>query len=261
MLETADDPLCNACWQALLAAWSEGSFDRAAAMAGKNQILGSLVPLVSSKDPIIIAQLGQSLDGRIAAKNGESRYINGPVALAHLHRLRALVDAVVVGAQTVVQDDPTLTVRHVAGTNPTRVAVDPRGRLKPDCRLFADGKAPTLRIVGSGNGAAKDGDLLLKTNQNGRIDPAAIVNALGDRGANRLLIEGGAKTIAEFIQAGLVDRLHVLVGPIILGAGRSGIDLIGIDRLDQALRPSVTSYSLGGDTLFDCEFSGQANKS
>lgn len=261
MLEAVKPPACEADWEALLAAWSRSEFDHAAAIAEDSTRLRSLAPLVSSNDPVVIAQLGQSLDGRIAAKNGESRYINGPAAIAHLHRLRALVDAVVVGARTVIQDNPTLTVRHVVGTNPTRVAVDPRGRLEPDCQLFTDSKAPTLRIIGSGIGTATSSDLVLPTNHAGRIDPAVIVSALADQGATRLLIEGGANTIAEFIQSGLVDRLHVLVGPIILGAGRTGIDLAGIDRLDQALRPSVTSYSLGGDTLFDCEFSGQANKS
>ena len=81
--------------------------------------------------PFVVAQLGQSLDGRIATVTGESRYINGSAALDHLHRLRAEVDAVVVGAGTIVADDPLLTVRRVAGKSPARVVIDPSGRIKP----------------------------------------------------------------------------------------------------------------------------------
>src|ERR1044071_4782095 len=79
--------------------------------------------------PFVIAQLGQSLDGRIATLSGDSKYINSASALDHLHRLRAQVDAVVVGVGTVVADDPQLTVRRVAGRSPARVVIDPRGRM------------------------------------------------------------------------------------------------------------------------------------
>src|SRR6202142_3907459 len=86
----------------------------------------------------VIGQLGQSLDGRIATPTGRSHYINGPEAIRHLHRLRALVDAVIVGAGTVIADDPRLTVRLVEGPSPARVAIDPTGRLPATARIFAD---------------------------------------------------------------------------------------------------------------------------
>lgn len=241
-------------WSGVLAAWREGDFARATALARDDRALAGLSPILGSKTPLIIAQLGQSLDGRIAAQNGESRYINGPLALAHLHRLRALVDAVVVGAGTVSQDDPNLTVRRVAGDNPIRVAVDPRARLSRKHRLFSDGKAPSLRIVSDQVADQWNEDLPLTPDKTGMIAPADIAGALRRRGANRLLIEGGAKTIATFLQSGLIDRLHLLVGPIILGAGRLGIELPMIESLDQALRPTVTAHPLQGDTLFDCAF-------
>src|SRR6266850_6732728 len=101
-------------------------------------------------DLVIVGQLGQSLDGRIATESGHSKYINGPAGLVHLHRLRALVDAVVVGVGTAVADDPQLTVRRVAGPSPARVVVDPNGRLPPTARLFdADG---VRRLVLTGDG-------------------------------------------------------------------------------------------------------------
>jgi len=80
-------------------------------------------------DLVIVGQIGQSLDGRIATESGHSKYINGPGGLVHLHRLRALMDAVVVGVGTAIADDPQLTVRRVAGPQPARVVVDPKGRL------------------------------------------------------------------------------------------------------------------------------------
>src|SRR5882672_9111545 len=89
-------------------------------------------------DLVIVGQLGQSLDGRIATETGHSKYINGSAGLEHLHRLRALVDAVVVGVGTAVADNPQLTVRRVAGPHPVRVVIDPKGRLGTDARLFAD---------------------------------------------------------------------------------------------------------------------------
>src|SRR6267142_578546 len=91
----------------------------------------------ATDDLVVVGQFGQSLDGRVATESGHSHYINGPEGLAHLHRLRALVDVVVVGVGTALADDPQLTVRHVAGPNPARVVVDPRGRIGTRARMFA----------------------------------------------------------------------------------------------------------------------------
>ena len=85
-------------------------------------------------DLVVVGQIGQSLDGRIATETGHSKYINGPAGLAHLHRLRALVDAVVIGVGTALADDPQLTVRRVAGPQPARIVIDPKGRLGAEAR-------------------------------------------------------------------------------------------------------------------------------
>src|SRR4029079_1253846 len=100
-------------------------------------LFGTLRPARPAAGCMTVGQIGQSLDGRIATLSGHSRYINGSQGLCHLHRLRALVDAVVVGAGTVRADDPQLTVRHVAGPNPVRVVIDPRGTLPVTARAFA----------------------------------------------------------------------------------------------------------------------------
>src|SRR3954470_14954193 len=109
-------------------------------------------PLRRSKvdDMVVVAQIGQSLDGRIATETGHSHYINGPEALAHLHRLRALVDAVVIGIGTALADNPQLTVRRVAGPQPARVVIDARGRLPSGAKLLAADGARRLVVTAIG---------------------------------------------------------------------------------------------------------------
>src|SRR5687767_13582103 len=101
-------------------------------------------------DLVVVAQIGQSLDGRVATTTGHSHYINGPAGLAHLHRLRALVDAVVIGVGTALADDPQLTVRRVSGPQPARVVIDPSGRLPASARLLADDGVRRIVLSGSG---------------------------------------------------------------------------------------------------------------
>jgi diaminohydroxyphosphoribosylaminopyrimidine deaminase/5-amino-6-(5-phosphoribosylamino)uracil reductase len=204
--------------------------------------------------PFVVAQLGQSLDGRIATISGESKYINGPPALDHLHRMRAEVDAVIVGASTVVADDPQLTVRRVTGTSPARVVIDPRGRLCGPAKWLARDGTRCL-IVSTCAGEEVEGIERIRLEaRDGVIPPRAIVAALFERGLRRLLIEGGARTISAFIDADCIDRLHLLVAPLIIGSGRAGLDLAPVGELDRARRPPTKVYALGGgEVLFDCD--------
>ena len=103
---------------------------------------------------VVVGQIGQSLDGRIATESGHSKYINGPSGLTHLHRLRALVDAVVIGVGTAIADDPQLTVRRVAGPPPTRVVIDPNGRLGIKARVFNEDGVRRIRVTTEGKSAA-----------------------------------------------------------------------------------------------------------
>jgi diaminohydroxyphosphoribosylaminopyrimidine deaminase/5-amino-6-(5-phosphoribosylamino)uracil reductase len=207
--------------------------------------------------PFVVAQLGQSLDGRIATISGESKYINGAPALDHLHRIRSEVDAVVVGAGTVVADDPQLTVRRVPGRSPARVVIDPTGRLRGPAKWLESDGAPCFVVTADSTAqwpAAPGSEHIRLRAENGLIPPRVIIDALFARGLRRLLIEGGARTISSFIDAGCVDRLHLLVAPIIIGSGRSGLDLHPVAELGRALRPRTTLYPLaGGEFLIDCD--------
>ena len=208
--------------------------------------------------PFAVAQIGQSLDGRIATVSGESRYINGEPALDHLHRLRAEVDAVLVGAGTVVADDPRLNVRRCAGRSPARVVLDPRGRLAGAAKWLAEDGVRRLWVTGAAcNAPAGPAEHIALPCREGHIDPRAILEALFARGLRRVLVEGGARTIARFLGAGALDRLHVLVSPVIIGSGRAGFDLPPVPELARALRPKTDVYILGGgDVLFDCDLAG-----
>lgn len=215
-----------------------------------------LAPLISaaSSQPYVIAQLGQSLDGRIATPTGASRWINRDCALDHLHRIRANVDAVVVGIGTIAADDPLLTVRRVKGPQPARVVIDPNGRLSQTARCLANNGSPCL-IVRTHDGPVPSGAEAIVVPRTGPIvAPADIVAALFARGLRRILIEGGATTVSSFIDAGVVDRLHVLVAPIILGSGTTGLSLTPIRGLDEAFRPVTRVHVLDdGDVVFDCD--------
>jgi diaminohydroxyphosphoribosylaminopyrimidine deaminase / 5-amino-6-(5-phosphoribosylamino)uracil reductase len=210
-------------------------------------------------DLMIVGQLGQSLDGRVATETGHSKYINGPAGLAHLHRLRALVDAVVVGVGTALADDPQLTVRRVAGPQPARVVIDPKGRLGADARMFADTGARRLLITAQGTRCAPPSgvEIVALPAADGQIAPSSILAALAGCGMRRMLIEGGADTVSRFLAAGCLDRLHVMIAPIILGAGGPGLILPPLERADQAPRMPIRVHKIEDDVLFDCDLSAQ----
>lgn len=208
----------------------------------------------SQQRPFVVAQLGQSLDGRVATSTGESRWINKEAALDHVHRLRASVDAVIVGIGTVLADDPLLTVRRVPGGHPARVVIDPSGRLPEGARCLAEDGAQRLLVRACDLSAPPGVEVIKLPRMQGYIDPHAIILALFERGLTRLLVEGGARTVSQFIDTGAVDRLHVLVAPIILGSGQTGLELAPIARLADARRPRTRVHVLeDGDVLFDCD--------
>lgn len=208
--------------------------------------------------PFVVAQLGQSLDGRIATLSGESQWINRECALNHLHSLRAAVDAVIVGVGTVIADDPRLNVRRVAGRHPARVVIDPSGRAPLQAKCLAEDGARRI-VVRSEGGAGIDGiEVVRVMPENGVLPPRSVITALWSIGLKSFLIEGGARTISAFLDAGAVDRLHVLVAPVILGSGKPGLSLQPIQSLSQALRPVTEVHVLpDGDVLFDCDLRNQ----
>jgi diaminohydroxyphosphoribosylaminopyrimidine deaminase / 5-amino-6-(5-phosphoribosylamino)uracil reductase len=208
-------------------------------------------------DLVVVGQIGQSIDGRVATTTGRSHYINCPAGIAHLHRLRALVDVVIIGVGTACADDPQLTVRRVCGPNPIRVVLDPHGRLSPDARLLS-GDAKTIVVTADGTDCKFAGvEILSLPATDGNIAPSVILAGLAKLGLRRMLVEGGANTVSRFLQARCLDRLHVVIAPLILGAGRPSFAFGAIDRLEEAMQPPVRTHQLDRDMLFDCDLSDQ----
>jgi riboflavin-specific deaminase-like protein len=222
------------------------------------------IAAVPAGRPFVIAQLGQSLDGRIATLNGHSKYINRWAALDHLHRLRAEVDAVLVGVGTVIADDPLLTVRRVPGRSPTRVIIDANGRLPAGARCLAEDGVRRI-VLRAEPKPVPPGveEILVRRVEGGGLCPKSMVEALAAAGCPRILVEGGARTISLFLEHKAVDRLHVLVAPLIIGSGVPGIELPPVSLVDDALRPTTHVHPLAdGDVLFDCDlrFTASGNR-
>lgn len=231
--------------------------------------------------PWVVAQLGQSLDGCIATAGGDSAFVTGPPSLTHLHRLRALCDAVLVGAGTVAADDPRLTTRRVAGPQPVRVVIDPTARLDGRARLFRDGAAPTLWLCDAAHAAQAQARLAAATTTAlaaaaevlavpGLLDaaaparrwrPAAVVDALAARGLRLLFVEGGGVTVSAFLAAGALDRLHLVVAPVLIGDGRRGLQGPARAAMADCLRPPARVLALGEDRLWDLDLRARRDSS
>jgi diaminohydroxyphosphoribosylaminopyrimidine deaminase/5-amino-6-(5-phosphoribosylamino)uracil reductase len=186
---------------------------------------------VREQRPFVVWKVAATLDGRVAAADGTSRWITGDQARAAVHRLRATCDAVVVGSGTALTDDPQLTVRDADGRNvarqPLRVVVDRRDRLPATARVLDDA-APT-HVSRAAN-------------------PAALLAELFDRDVRRVLLEGGPTLTAAFLRDGLVDEAVVHLAPTFLGAGPSLVGDLGISTISDALSLSLVDVTpLGGD--------------
>jgi diaminohydroxyphosphoribosylaminopyrimidine deaminase / 5-amino-6-(5-phosphoribosylamino)uracil reductase len=230
------------------------------APAAVAQMIDLYLPLVlvPHRRSFVLAHLAQSLDGRIATTGGDSQWLTGEADLDHTHRLRALADAVIVGAATVRQDDPRLTVRRCTGNQPVRVVLDPNLTTGADRHVFSDGAAPTLVLAAADSvgkstrlGAA---EILPLPRDGDRLAPRAICALLAERGLHWLFVEGGGMTVSGFLAAGVLDRLQIALAPVILGSGRPSLQLPEIGALAGALRPRVRHFRLGDDVMVECVF-------
>ncbi len=222
------------------------------------RVLDIYLPYAASgKSRTVLAQMGQSLDGYIATEIGHSHYVTGERGLDHLHRLRALSDVVLVGANTVVADNPQLTVRRVPGSNPARAVIDPHGRVPNDRTIYQDCAAPTLvlttRKTSTGRTWPRNVEPVVVPDEDGQLSPDAIIETLSERGLDRVLVEGGGITISRFLQAGMLDRLHICVAPLIIGSGLPALSLPPVTHLNDALRPPCRQHPMGEDILFDLD--------
>lgn len=216
--------------------------------------------------PWVTAKSAMTLDGKIATASGQSKWITGPKSRAHAQRLRLGVDAVLVGVETVLADDPSLTVRTQPGFRrpawhpvKLRIILDTRARTSLESRLVSDdGRASTLIVVSESADPAKIAALQARVTvirapeRDGRIDLAWLMPELGRMGVLHLLVEGGGTVLASFFEAGLVHRIAFFYAPRILGGEESRRSVAGQGFRSLAEAPSLTDVESRrfGEDLF-----------
>ncbi len=216
--------------------------------------------------PFTTLKLASTLDGRIATRSGDSRWITGERARARVHDLRRRCDAIAVGSETAIIDDPELTARRSDRVvhRPRPIVVDSRLRLPPTARLFAPGSGVRpwiLTLAGADAGRREPleragAHLIEVPARDGRLDPVEAWRRLGALGVNDLLVEGGGGLAAALLREGLVDRFHWFLAPALIGGdGRPVLGSLGVDRLGDALRPrSVDVRRVGPDLHLTLEW-------
>ncbi len=188
--------------------------------------------------PFVIGKFAMSLDGKIATRTGDSKWVTGPEARGRVQRLRREADAIMVGVNTVLADDPQLTARDADGTplsrQPLRVILDSRCRTPPDARMLREPGATLVLTTGEAPGErisalARAGAEVLTTCQPGetRIDLDAAMKELGRRGVVSLLVEAGGILQGALFDAGLVDRVFAFIAPVIIGGAQAASPVEG----------------------------------
>jgi diaminohydroxyphosphoribosylaminopyrimidine deaminase / 5-amino-6-(5-phosphoribosylamino)uracil reductase len=220
---------------------------------------------VQTGRPLVTLKIAQTLDGRIATRSGDSKWISGEVSRRLVHRWRAELDGVLVGAGTAAADDPALTVRMVDGRQPVRVVLDRNGSLPPHLKLFSDGlAAETVAIVGEGTRPAYaemllaiGGRILDAPERDGHLDLLPVLERLGREGGRSgrpmqsLLVEAGLGLASALIRQDLADRLFLFTAPKVLGEGLPGISFPGPERMADALSFTESAWEqVGEDMLF-----------
>ena len=209
-------------------------------------ILNILVPILRKNKKLVIAQIGQSIDGRIALNNGNSHYINNPKSIIYLHCLRSISDAIIVGSNTIKKDDPLLTTRKIKGTNPKRIIIDGSLSLNNKYKIFNDGN---------------ENIIFTKSNKNIRLNNSTIIR-LKEKNFTKnfitqikklkfknILVEGGSKTISELINNKYIDILQFMIAPILIGSGINSLNLKEISNLNKAIRPKHNFNELENEII------------
>jgi len=209
--------------------------------------------------PFVTVKYAQTLDGKIATRTGDSRWISSPSSRRLAHRLRSIHQAVLVGVNTIIQDDPQLNVRLVKGKNPIRIVVDSRFRSPLQAKAFKRGTKTMLAVTPKANKRRirdfeKKGVeiLILKKNKTGQVDLEDLLRKLGERNVRSLLVEGGSKIITSFLKQKLVDRMVIVIAPLIIGKGIRGIESVRTRKAgDLASLSSLKIYECGNDVILD----------
>ena len=222
------------------------------------EINEAYIKYIQTKLPFVIAKFAMSLDGKIATRIGDSRWITNERARRFVHKIRGIVDAVMVGVDTVLADDPELTPR--AGKvrrYPLRVIADSHARTPPSAKIF---KVPGRTLIATLDGAdwdrkeklrASGAEILELPEMEGRVDLRELLKALGEREVTSLLVEGGGTLLGSFFDLGLVDKVLGFIAPIIVGGKEAPGPVLGrgVERISEALRLERVRMRRFGDNI------------
>ena len=210
-----------------------------------------VIPLLTKYKKFFIAQLGQSLDGKIALFNGNSHYINSQKSILYLHALRCICDGLLVGVNTVINDNPLLTTRYMTGSSPMRIIIDPSLKLTNRLNIFKDGNKNIVFTQKASKKRLNNTTIYKLAKKN---FTKSVYQKIIDLNFNYILVEGGATTISNFLEQELLDIMQFIIAPIIIGSGIDSIKLKSISTLKNALRPKSHLYKLGDEIIASLEF-------
>jgi len=210
------------------------------------------------KRPYITLKFAQTLDGRIAAKDGSSKWISGPKARKFAHGLRAKNDAILVGAKTVLEDNPSLTTRFVKGKNPVRIVIDGKLSIPLNSSVVKTANRIRTIIVTSKTAPRKKMErlrkkgvdlIVLSTSGGSNIDLHRIIRILSKKDIKSILVEGGSEILTSFIRVGLADDIISIISPKILGKGIESIGDLSIKNIKKSLGLKLNKIKRLGDDI------------
>ena len=210
-----------------------------------------LAPILINNKKIFFGQIGQSLDGKIALNNGNSHYINEKDSITYLHCLRSISDAVLVGVNTIIKDNPLLTTRKITGSNPIRIIIDPSLKLTNKYKIFKDNNTNIIFTNTSSKKKLKNSVIITFPKKNFTKN---IYKYLKSMSLNNILIEGGPTTLSKFIDLKLLNIMQFIISPTLIGSGIDSLKLKPITNLNKAIRVKNTISKLGKEIIVTLNF-------
>ena len=207
--------------------------------------------ILNNKNPYIIGHLAQTLDGFIATHSGESKYISCKANIEHIHRIRAISDVILVGANTVLYDNPMLTTRLVKGNNPMRLILDPKNKIKGTEKVFKNPDNNSFKIV-SNKTKEKKNSFYISASKNG-FKSNNLISLFKKLNKRIIFVEGGGYTISNFYKNGILNRLHLCISPVVVGDGKNSFLIEKKKFIKDFKRHKIQYFKMEKDILCDIE--------
>lgn len=205
--------------------------------------------------PFVILKAAISLDGKIAARDGSSKWISSEASRKYVHKLRAYTDAVLVGINTVLMDNPSLTVRFIKGKSPKRIILDTNLRISEDANVLGEEciivttKNPKSDPELDSGRNPKSKLWVIEPDEQGKVDIKKMLKKAGEEGIQSILVEGGSRVFSSFIKERLVDKFYIFIAPKIIGDGIPFVQGLSIEKIENALSLKEVKYKKIGEDI------------